>query len=101
MNIAESIVKILKVLEIWQKVFLSALVRDIHYQNPRLLDTIKVTSTTFWLERKNLPKCTKFCSARKLKVAAKNFGLLTKIVSCIGKYGGLKAVYQAIFLLHP
>ena len=39
---------------------------------------IKVTSTSFWLKCKNLPKCTKFCSTRKLVVAAKNLGLLTK-----------------------
>ena len=38
----------------------------------------RVTSTTFWLKCKNLPKYTKFCSTRKLEVAAKNFGLLTK-----------------------
>ena len=49
---------------------------------------------------KNLPKCTKFCSTRKLEVAAKTFDLLTKIVSCIGKYTGLKAAYQAIFVLY-
>ena len=39
---------------------------------------LKVTSTTFWLKCKNLPKCTKFCSTRKLDVAAKNVGLSTK-----------------------
>ena len=50
-------------------------------------DRVKITPTTFWLKCKNLPKCTKFASARKLEVAAKNFGLLTKTVSCIGKYG--------------
>ena len=32
---------------------------------------IKVTPTTFWLKYKKLPKCTKFCSTRKLEVAAK------------------------------
>ena len=42
---------------------------------------IKVTPTTFWLKCKNLPKCT-------------------KIVLRIGKYGGLKAAYQAIFVLY-
>ena len=44
---------------------------------------------------------TKFCSTSKLEVAAKEFGLLTKVVSCIGKYGGLKAAYQTIFVLYP
>ena len=39
---------------------------------------LKVTPTTFWLKCKNLPKCTEFCSARKLEVADKNFDLLTK-----------------------
>ena len=39
---------------------------------------VKVTPTTFWLKCKNLPKCTKFYSIRKLEVAAKNFGVLTK-----------------------
>ena len=39
---------------------------------------LKVTPTTFWIKCKTLPKCTKFCSTRKLEVAAKNFGLLTK-----------------------
>ena len=29
----------------------------------------KVTPTSFWLKCKNLPKCTIFCSARKLEVA--------------------------------
>ena len=38
----------------------------------------KVTPTTFRLKCKNLPKCTEFCSTRKLEVAAKNFGLFTK-----------------------
>ena len=47
---------------------------------------LQVTPTTFWLKYKNLLKCTKFSSTRKLEVAAKNVGLLTKIVSCIGKY---------------
>ena len=37
--------------------------------------SFKVTPTTFWLKSKNLPKCTKFCSTRKLEVAAKNLGL--------------------------
>ena len=55
---------------------------------------VKVTTTTFWLKCKNLLKCTKFCSIRKLEVAAKNFGLLTKIVSCIAKYGGLRGRYN-------
>ena len=36
----------------------------------------------------------------KLDVADRNFGLLTKIISCIGKYGGLKTAYQAIFGLY-
>ena len=36
----------------------------------------------------------------KLKVATTNFGLLTKIISSIGKYEGLKAAYQAIFVLY-
>ena len=39
---------------------------------------LKVTPTTFWLKCKNLSKRTKFCSTRKLKVAAKNFGLLAR-----------------------
>ena len=39
---------------------------------------LKVTPITFWLKCTNLPKCTKFGSARKLEVADKNFGLLTK-----------------------
>ena len=42
----------------------------------------------------------RFCSTRKLEVADKNFGLLIKIISCIGKYGGLKTAYQAIFGLY-
>ena len=51
----------------------------------------KVTPTTFWLKCVNLPKCTKSCFTCKLEVADKNFDLLTKkIISCIGKYGGLK-----------
>ena len=49
---------------------------------------LKVTPTIFWLKCKNLPKYTKFCSAHKLEVAATNFDLLQKIVSCNGKYGG-------------
>ena len=60
----------------------------------------KVTPTTFGVKCKNVPKCTKFCSTCKLEVAAKNFGLLIKIVVCTGKYGGLKAAYQAIFVLY-
>ena len=40
--------------------------------------SLKVTPTTFRLKLKNLPKCTKFCSARKLEVAAKSFDFLTK-----------------------
>ena len=43
-----------------------------------VLKQIKVAPTTFWLKCKNLPKCTKFCSTRKLEVAVQNFGLLTK-----------------------
>ena len=43
-----------------------------------VLCSVKVTPTAFWLKCKNLPKCSKFCSTRKLEVAAKNFGLLTK-----------------------
>ena len=39
------------------------------------LTKLKVTQTTFLLKCKNLPKCIKFCSTRKLEVAAKNFGL--------------------------
>ena len=39
---------------------------------------LKVIPTTFWLKRKSLLKCTKFCSTRKLEVAAKNVCLLTK-----------------------
>ena len=50
------------------------------------LNKVKVTPTTFWL--KCIPKCTKFCSTRKLEIAYENFDLLTKIVSRIGKYGG-------------
>ena len=42
------------------------------------MDCLKVTPTTFWLKYKNLPKCTKLCSTRKLEAAAKNFDLLTK-----------------------
>ena len=41
------------------------------------LHLFKVTPATFWLKCVNLPKFTKFCSTRKLKVAEKNFGLLT------------------------
>ena len=66
-----------------------------------LRPALEVTPTTFWLKCKNLPKCTKFCSTRKLEVAAKNFGLLTKnrlMYWC--KYRGLKAAYQAIFVLY-
>ena len=39
------------------------------------IQSVMVTPTTFWLKRKNLPKGTKFCSTRKLEIAAKNFGL--------------------------
>ena len=42
---------------------------------------IEVTPIIFWLKCKNLPKCTKFFSTRKVEVAAKNFGLLTKNMS--------------------
>ena len=31
----------------------------------------KVTPTTLWAKFKNPPECSKFCSARKLEVAAK------------------------------
>ena len=55
----------------------------------------------FWLKCKNLPKCTKFCSACNLEGAAKNFGLLTKNRLMHWQiYGGLKAAYQAIFVLY-
>ena len=53
-----------------------------------------VTPATFCLKCKNLLKCTKFCSTCKLEVAAKKF------ISCIGKYGGLKAAYQTLFVLY-
>ena len=32
---------------------------------------LNVTPSTFWLKCINLPKCTKFSSARKLKIADK------------------------------
>ena len=68
-----------------------------HYMENR---DLKVTPTTSWLKCKNLPKCTKFCSTCKLEVTAENFGRFTKVASCIGKYAGLKAAYQAIFVLY-
>ena len=43
-----------------------------------LFSAFKVTPTTFWLKYTNLPKCTKFCSTRKLEVADKKFDLSTK-----------------------
>ena len=61
------------------EIFFNSKFHDLHnciFAFARL--SIKVTPTTFWLKCKNLPKCTKFCSTRKLEVAAKNFGLLTK-----------------------
>ena len=51
---------------------------------------LKVAPITFWLKCINLLKCTKFCSTRKLEVADKSFGLLTKNYLCVGKKRGLK-----------
>ena len=67
-----------------------------------LIASFKVTPTTSWLKCINLSKCTESCSTRKLEVADKNFGLLTKnyLMHCISKYRGLKTAYQAIFGLH-
>ena len=48
---------------------------------PPSLNRVKVTPTTFWIKCKNLPKCTKFFSTRKLEVAAKNFGFFDKKLS--------------------
>ena len=58
---------------------------------------IKVTPTTFWLKCKNLSKCTKFCSTRKLEVAAKNFGLLTKTRLMHWQIRGLKGSISGNF----
>ena len=58
----------------------------------------KVTPTTFWLKCKNLPKCTTFFPTSKMLLKTSVFW--QKIVSCIGKYGGLKAAYQTIFVLY-
>ena len=44
----------------------------------------------FWLKCINLPKCTKFCSTRKLEVVDKNFGLLTKNCLMHWRIRGLK-----------
>ena len=52
---------------------------------------IKVTPTTFWPKCINLPKCAKFCSTCKLKVADKNFRLLTKTYLMHWQLRGLKA----------
>ena len=41
-----------------------------------VIPDIKVTPNTFWLKCINLPKCTKLCQTRKLKVADKNFSFL-------------------------
>ena len=49
---------------------------------------------------KILPKCTKFSSARRLEVAAKSFGLLTKNRLMYWQIRGLKAAYRAIFVLY-
>ena len=57
----------------------------------------KVTPTTFWPKCKNLPKCTKFCSTRKLEVAAKNFGLLTKNCLMHWQILGLKGSTSSTF----
>ena len=58
----------------------------------------KVTPTTFWLKCKNLPKCTKFCSTRKLEVAAKSFGLLTKNRLMHWQMRGLKGNFCVVCL---
>ena len=58
---------------------------------------IRVTPTIFWLKCKNLPKCTKCCSTRKLEVAAKNFGLLTKNRLMHWKIQGLKGSISGNF----
>ena len=58
---------------------------------------IKVTPTTFWLKCKNLPKCTKFCFTRKLEVAAKNVGFLTKNHPMHWKIRGLKGSISGNF----
>ena len=51
---------------------------------------IKVTPTTFWLKCINLPKCTKFCSTRKLEIADKKFSRLTKNYLMNWQIQGLK-----------
>ena len=60
---------------------------------------LKVTPTTFWLKCKNLPKCTKFCSTRKLEVAAKNFSLLTKNRLMHWQIQGLKGSISGNFFV--
>ena len=50
----------------------------------------KLTPTTFWPKCINLSKCTKFCSTRKLGVADKSFGLLTKNCLMHWQIRGLK-----------
>ena len=60
----------------------------------------KVTPTTFWLKCTNLPKCTKFCSTRKLEFAAKSFGLLTKKLSHALAYTGEKRQHIKHFLCY-
>ena len=57
----------------------------------------KVIPNTFWLKCKNLPKCTKFCLIRKLEVAAKSFGLLTKNCFMHWKIRGLKGSISGNF----
>ena len=72
---------------------------DNDYEENTLKVRFMVTPTTFWLKCINLTKCTKYCSTRNLEVADKRFGLLTKNY-LMGKYGGLKTAYQAIFGLY-
>ena len=60
----------------------------------------KVTPTSFWLKCINLPKCTKFCSARKLEVADKKFRFLTKKYLMNWQIRGLKDTCHAIFGLY-
>ena len=62
-----------------------------------LYAAVKVTPTISWLKCRNLPKCTKFCSAHTLEAAAKNFGLLTKNRLVHWQIRGLKGSIRGNF----
>ena len=57
-------------------------------------------SNHFWAKCKKLPKCTEFCSACKLEVAAKNFSLLTKTCLMHWQVQGLKGSISGNFCVH-